>query len=90
VSKKIAESLKHDYNTSLTFEYKRFVTDDNYKSYYHTRAMEPIKLELFIAMGYRYNRYLRLIYHRQKFMNMYIVHAVDESELYSIKLVEDF
>lgn len=54
LSRNLEDFFKSDYNPKLRFDYKRFILDPNYESYYSTRLIEPQKLELFIAMGYRH------------------------------------
>lgn len=82
---------KYSLNPS-SFEYRRFIVDPLYSSFYYVRALEPYKLDIFLISGYKYNALVRQIYRT-------LIRESDELETYestpqknalSAKLAEDF
>jgi hypothetical protein len=57
--------VRNNFDPLLKFDYRRFILDPEYASYFTTRINEPDKLSAFIALGYRHNIYLPAI-HRQE------------------------
>jgi hypothetical protein len=78
------------FNTDLTFDYKRFIADPNFSSYYYVRCYEPSKLELLISMGLKYNIYLQHIYYNEGELEGYPFKPIDNVDDQAYKLVGRF
>lgn len=55
-------SLQTKYNQDIKFDYRRFVFDKSFNSYYDTEILNFQKLSLFTAFGYRRAKYIAPIY----------------------------
>lgn len=57
--------VRNNFDPLLKFDYRRFILDPEYASYFTIRMNEPDKLSAFIALGYSHNIILPAI-HRQE------------------------
>lgn len=77
---------------SAGFQYRRFLVDPLYSSFYYVRVLEPNKLDIFLASGYKHNVLVKRIFQSliRDSENMETCLSTPQKILLSAKLAERF
>jgi len=75
----------------LQFDYKRFIIDPKYNSYYYIRNYEPDKLDIMIYMGLTYNLYLYYLFLAEEEADTFPMnYTTDEDDIEGYNLLSAF